>query len=446
MTHARARRGKRGPPQGEYSATIDALAHDGRGLAHIDGKAVFIHGALPGERVSFTYRQRHSQYDEGSVSAIAEASPERVPPRCAHFGVCGGCSLQHLDARRQIAYKQDWLLDNLARIGKVEPEQVLEPLLGPAWGYRHKARIGVKYVQKKNRVLIGFRERDAPLVADLRRCEVLHPKIGGLLEELAELIGALSIRERLPQVEVAVGDTAAALSFRVLDPPNAEDEAKLADFGARHDIQIYLQPKGPATTHLLWPRHAELSYRLPGHGAILRFLPYHFIQINAAINQNMVLRVLELLDLGIDDHVLDLYCGLGNFTLALAPHAATVVGVEGEREAVEWARRNAAQNGIANAEFVAADLAGPVVDESWLRRRYAKILLDPPRSGAWEMLPHIAARQAERVVYVSCHPATLARDAGELVHRHGYRLARAGVMDMFPHTAHVESIALFERP
>ena len=441
---------KRPPPEAVtvgVDVDVDDLAHDGRGVAHLHGKAVFIDGALPAEEVRFHYTARHSQYDEGELEAVISPSPERVEPRCGHFGVCGGCSLQQLAAEAQLRYKQQWLLDNLRRIGRVEPEEWLEPLRGPVWGYRHKARLGVKHVPKKGKVLVGFRERSSSLLADLQRCEVLHPRIGGLLQQLGALVDRLSLRDRLPQIEVAVGDDTAALSFRVLAPPSPEDKALLCDFGQRHELYIYLQSGGPETTALLWPENAApLSYRLPEFGLELAFMPYHFVQINAAINRRMVQQAVELLDARADERILDLFCGLGNFTLALARQSREVVGVEGDRELVAWAQRNAAGNGSANAHFYAADLTQDASRRHWAQEPYDKVLLDPPRTGALAVLPLIAAVQARRVVYVSCHPATLARDAGELVHRFGYRLLRAGIMDMFPHTTHLESIALFERP
>ncbi|HXH04382.1 MAG TPA: 23S rRNA (uracil(1939)-C(5))-methyltransferase RlmD [Candidatus Competibacteraceae bacterium] len=432
-------------PEGVFEATIEALTHEGQGVARIAGKALFVAGALPGERVRFRYTACHSQYDEGETVELLVPSPERVTPRCAHFGVCGGCSLQHLAPAAQIRFKQDWLLENLARIGKVEPREVLAPLTALHWGYRRKARLAVKYVPKKGRVLVGFRERSTPFVADLARCEVLAPSVGTLLPALSRLIDELSIRERVPQIEVAVGEDSVALSFRVLTEPTADDLERLRAFGREHGIQVYLQPQGNDSTYLLWPERERLVYRLPRYALELAFKPYHFTQVNREINLQMIDRALELLALDGSERVLDLFCGLGNFTLALARHAAHVVGVEGDSGLVEWARRNAERNGIRNVEFHAADLAKDVASQSWMQQRYDKILLDPPRSGAFEMIPHVAALGARRVVYVSCHPATLARDAGELVYRHGYRLLKAGVMDMFPHTAHVESIALFER-
>ncbi|TCO83725.1 23S rRNA m(5)U-1939 methyltransferase [Plasticicumulans lactativorans] len=432
-------------PEGVFSARIDDLAHDGRGVARCDGKAVFIEGALPGEQVEFRYTARRSSLDEGVVTAVLDASPDRVEPRCAHFGLCGGCSLQHLAAERQIAFKQAQLLDNLARIGKVAPAEVLAPLTGPHWGYRQKARLGVKDVAKKGRVLVGFREKHSPYLAELTRCEVLHPRVGGLLLALSELVGSLSIRARVPQIEVAVGDDAVALCFRVMDPPSDADRERLVAFAQAHAVQVLLQPGGPESTVALWPDTEALSYRLPDFGLELAFRPFHFTQVNGAINRSMVARAIELLDVGPAHAVLDLFCGLGNFTLALARRAGRVVGVEGEASLVDWARGNAVRNGIGNAEFHVADLTADILGQAWRRGEYDRILLDPPRSGALEMMPHVAALGARRVVYVSCHPATLARDAGELVHTYGFRLLAAGVMDMFPHTAHVESIALFER-
>lgn len=430
-------------PAESFPAYVEALTHDGRGLTHKEGKAVFIQGALPGEEVTFKYTHRHSKYDEGKIDEIINASPDRVVPACAHFGLCGGCTLQHLDVEKQIAFKQDWLLDNLVRIAKVEPEQILEPVMGSFWNYRRKARLGVKYVSKKGRVLVGFREYGRPYVTDLSRCEVLHPPVGVLLQELAQLIAELSIYNRLPQIEVAVGDAVVALSFRVLNPPNDQDRARLAAFGQRHHIWIYIQPGGPETLYLLWPEYKEsLSYQLPEQHLIVEFEPYHFIQVNARINRQMVNTAIDLLDLQGHERVLDLFCGLGNFTLALARHTREVVGVEGDQRLLDKARRNAGRNGLSNIRFFSADLTGDISTQPWVPQNYDRVLLDPPRSGALEIMPQVAAWGAHRIVYVSCHPATLARDIGELVHRFGYRLLSAGVMDMFPHTVHVESMAV----
>lgn len=441
-----AGRRRRLPSADPVHARVEGLTHDGKGLARIDGKAVFITGALPGESVRFRYTRSHSQYDEGVVLEVESPSPDRVVPACPHYGYCGGCSLQHLASPAQVAHKQQWLLDSLARVGRVEPARVLAPLTGEPWGYRRKARLGVKFVTAKSRVLVGFRERDKPYVADLGRCEVLHPRVGSLLPELGRVIGALSIRDRVPQIEVAVGDDAVALSVRVLAQPDEADLECLRAFARGHDLQLYLQPGGPDSTWLLWPAEAALHYSLPAHGLVLEFQPWHFTQVNSGINRQMVDLSLELLDLSGRDRVLDLFCGLGNFTLALARNAQRVVGVEGDAGLVQWAWHNARRNGVENVEFYATDLAVDAADARWLQGgAFDRVLLDPPRSGAAEVMPRVAGLGAARIVYVSCHPATLARDAGILVHEHGYRLEAAGVMDMFPHTAHVESIALFAR-
>ena len=442
-------------PAEPFTVRIEDLTHEGHGVARRDGKIVFVEGALPGEEVSCLYTTRRSRRDEARVLEVLTPAPERVEPRCAHFGVCGGCVLQHLDPAAQLARKQRWLLDSLLHIGRIQPERVLEPLTGPIWGYRRRARLAVKWVAKKGRVLVGFRERRGPYVADLHRCEVLDERVGGLLEELARLIETLSIRDRLPQIEVAGGDAVMSLNFRVLAPPSEADLAQLRAFGERHGVALYLQPGGPGSvTPLENPssppaslppgERSALSYRL-ADGLELEFQPQHFIQVNAALNRRLVERVREWLAIGPEDRVLDLFCGLGNFTLALARQARAVVGVEGDASLVEWAGRNATRNGIANATFYAANLAGDLTGQPWVRDGYTRILLDPPRSGALEMMPWIATLGARRVVYVSCHPATLARDVGELAHRFGYRVLGAGVLDMFPHTAHVESMAVLAR-
>ncbi len=433
-------------PSGTFFTHIDTLANDGRGVAYLEGKAVFIHGALPGEDVSFRYSARHKRFDEGQVEVVINPSPDRVEPHCPHFGLCGGCRLQHLNAEQQIIVKQGWLLDNLARIGKVEPDQILEPLTGPHWGYRHKARLGVKYVSQKSKVLVGFRERDSSYVADLQSCVVLHQRVGRHLAELGQLVHKLSLYQQIPQIEVAVGDKVVALNFRVLSPPNEEDKALLTAFGQTYDLHIYLQPKGPESVYRLWPTfETALSYRLPVYNIELAFAPFHFTQVNPLINQQMVDLSVRLLDLQESERTLDLFCGIGNFTLALARRSLEVVGIEGDASAVSWAQHNAQRNAITNVRFITADLNRDVNAAPWLRERYAKILLDPPRSGALTIIPQIARLEAHRIVYVSCNPATLARDAGELVHRFGYRLTGVGVMDMFPHTAHGEAIAAFMR-
>jgi len=438
----RTRRQRLPGPVGQV--TIDSLAHDGRGVARVDGKAVFIEGALPGEQVGFEYLATHSKFDEGTVTEIHRASADRVTPRCPHFGVCGGCSLQHMEAGAQIRAKQQVLLDNLQRIGGVVPASVLPPLTGPVWGYRNKARLGVKHVIKKGRVLVGFRERRAPYVADLSRCEVLHPSVGERIGQLAGMLGELDGRARIPQVEVAVSDTVTALVFRHLDPLSKADQSRLQAFADEYRLHVYLQPAGPDSVQPLAPADSVLSYSLPEQNIELRFRPNDFTQVNSVINRRMIERVLGMLALDRSDTVLDLFCGLGNFTLPMARLAGSVTGVEGEAGLVDRARDNARLNAVDNAAFHVADLAEDQRHAAWAGGGYNKVLLDPPRSGAAAVLDVLGNIHPQRIVYVSCHPGSLARDAGILVDTHGYRLQAAGVMDMFPHTAHVESIALFE--
>ncbi|MCO6413436.1 MAG: 23S rRNA (uracil(1939)-C(5))-methyltransferase RlmD [Thiogranum sp.] len=441
----RRRRNKPKLPNYPVRARIESLSHDGRGVTHIDGKAVFIDGALPGEEISFLYTGRARKHDEGKLCELFEASEHRVQPKCASFGICGGCSLQHQSPEQQILAKQQTLLDNLARLGKVKPERVLEPLTGPVWGYRNKARLGVKHVRKKGRVLVGFREKHKPYVADIARCEVLHPSVGERLAELAQLIQGLEASDRIAQIEVAVGDNASVLVFRNLDPLSESDTGTLIDYAQRTGLHIYLQPKGPESIELVWPPGSQLSYALPDYGLTLDFLPTDFTQVNPAINPAMIRQALQLLEVGADDQVLDLFCGLGNFTLPIARSAAQVVGVEGDAGLVQRARDNAAKNAIDNVEYHQVDLTADPAGQPWMQKRYTRIMLDPPRSGAQEMIPYLGKLGAQRIVYVSCHPGSLARDAGVLVNELGYRLAAAGVMDMFPHTTHVESMALFEK-
>lgn len=431
-------------PKEPVRALVHGLSHEGRGVAQVDGKTVFVHGALPGEDVTFHYKRRHRRFDEAAVDVIHTPSEQRLTPRCDHFGLCGGCSLQHLSPDDQIALKQDVLLEQFQQFGKVQPEEVLPPLRAGAWGYRRKARLGVKNVPAKGRVLVGFREKFSPYVANMTDCHVLDPRVGMKLEALSELIGGLSQPDRIPQIEVSVGDNAVGLVFRNLEPWSDTDLEALAAFGQAHDMQIYEQPGNETTIAPIWPAKAALHYMAGASGIRVDFLPSDFTQVNAELNTRMLERTLALLDPQPQDRILDLFCGLGNFTLPLAQHAGRVVGVEGAAGLVERARDNARSNGIDNAAFHVADLAGDVEGLHWLREPFDKVLLDPPRSGAAEVLPRLAALGARRIVYVSCNPATLARDAGLLVHEHGYRLCRAGVMDMFPHTAHVESIALFE--
>lgn len=428
-----------------FEAVVDDLSHGGRGVAHVDGKTVFVADALPGERVSAKLVRRHRHFDDARVEEILEASPDRVTPRCRHFGVCGGCVLQHLAPAAQIAAKQNVLAQNFARIGHVAPERWLPPLTSYVWGYRRRARLSVKHVAKKGRTLVGFRERDPRFVADLVHCDVLDPALGEHLDALGALLNALDGAASIPQIEYSAGDSSRVLVFRHLQPLSERDREKLGAFGRGRGFAILLQPGGAESVHALEPGDSDLHYTLPAFDLKLAFAPLDFVQVNARINEKMIAHALELLRPGQDDRVLDLFCGLGNFSLPIARLAARVCGVEGDAGLVERACANAAANGIDNAEFHVGDLAGEVRGSAWARADWDLMLLDPPRSGAEELLKQLPGKSVQRVVYVSCHPASLARDAGMLVRVHGFALRAAGVMDMFPHTAHVESIALFER-
>jgi 23S rRNA (uracil1939-C5)-methyltransferase len=427
------------------TAQINAATHDGRGIADVTGKKVFVGGALQGEEVSFIRRKSKRNFDEAELLEVIEPSPDRIEARCAAYGRCGGCVLQHVSDEHQRAIKFQTLKDNLERIGGVVPDEWLAPIIAPVWNYRRRARLAVKHVPAKGRVLVGFRERHAPFIADMHRCEVLAKPVDGLIDPLSDLIGGLSIRARLPQVEVAVAENAVALVFRVLDSPTDEDKVLLAEFGTEHDLRIYLQPKGLDSIAPLDSEMAfePLYYTLRASDIRIEFDPVGFVQVNSEINEQMVSRAIELLDPQPDDRILDLYCGIGNFSLPLAQRCAQVLGVEGESMLVSAASHNAALNNLDNATFRAADLSKIDGSEGWIREGWDRVLLDPARSGATEVVQHMKVIGAKRIVYVSCHPGTLARDAGTLVNEHGYRLEAAGIIDMFPHTAHVESIAVF---
>jgi 23S rRNA (uracil1939-C5)-methyltransferase len=399
---------------------------------------------VPGERVLVRRTRQRARHDEALLVEVLTPAASRTAPGCRHYGRCGGCALQHLEPAAQLTAKSRELASQLERIGKVRPLDALEPLTGPAYGYRRRARLGVRVLPKTGRAIVGFRERTSPHLADVRDCPVLAPPVGALCEALGELIGLLAIADRVPQIEVAVGERATVLVLRVLAPPPAADLARLRAFGAAHGVEFWLQPGDAASAAPIDPPGAVLDYRLPEFDLTLEFGPLDFVQVNAEVNRRMVGRAVGLLDPGPGDAVLDLYCGIGNFTLALARRAGRVLGVEGEAGLVGRARRNAERNGLGNTRFAVANLAGPVGAEPWARERSDLVLLDPPRAGALELLPLIAASGARRVVYISCHPASLARDAGILVREHDFRLVAAGVMDMFPHTAHVESLAVFE--
>jgi 23S rRNA (uracil1939-C5)-methyltransferase len=435
------------------TATVAALTHTGEGVVR-GGKTVFVAGALPGETVTFRRTRTHRQHDEAELVEVLTPAPERVVPRCPHFGVCGGCALQHLAPEAQLEAKHTELRDNLERLGQVTPGTWLPPLRGPVWAYRRRARLGAKFVTKKGRVLVGFRERLAPYIADVQHCDVLSAPVGDLITPLAELIMTLSIRERLPQIEVAVAENAVALVLRVLNAPSEADLEQLRAFATRHGVRLYLQPGGLDSVHELGPpgESAGLRYTLPKFKVELEFKPTDFIQINGAVNEALVTRAAELLELTPNDRVLDLFCGIGNFTLPMARLAGSVVGVEGDAALVARARQNAQLNHLENTEFHAANLAalptGPQAASvaPWLRGPYTHVVLDPPRAGAREVLASVASLEPRRVLYISCHPGSLARDLGELVNEHGFTLEAAGVLDMFPHTAHFESIALLSSP
>jgi 23S rRNA (uracil1939-C5)-methyltransferase len=446
-------RASRANPAAVETGVVADLTHEAQGVvraapsaAPVAGKVAFVAGALPGERIGFRRVSFHRSHDEAELVEVLEPSPHRVTPRCAHFGVCGGCALQHLDAGAQLAAKQQELAENLARIGAVTPEEWLPPLLGPVWNYRRRARLSSRYVSKKGRSLVGFREKQGKYVADVTRCEVLAEPVASLVGALGEMLTGLERRESIPQIEVALSDGEGVLVLRVLDPLPEPDLDALRAFEQRHGLRLLLQPGGLDTVQPLTPGPVDLHYRLDEFDLRLDFGPTDFVQVNGAINQAMVARAIELLEVQPTDRVLDLYCGLGNFTLPLARRAAAVVGVEGDAGLIGRARANAARNGIANAAFHVADLSvEPDPGLPWVRGGYDKVLLDPPRVGAREVLSAVAHIAPRRVVYISCHTGSLARDLGILTRDHGYRLRAAGVLDMFPHTTHVESMAVLER-
>jgi 23S rRNA (uracil1939-C5)-methyltransferase len=429
------------------TAVVQDMTIEGQGVASVGGKRVFIAGAITGETVTFRRVRGRRNYDEAELLEVAEPAVERVAPRCGYFGVCGGCSLQHLSPAGQVALKERTLVESLRRIGEVTPGRLMPAVTAPPWGYRRRARLGARYVDGKGRVLVGFSERNSSWIADMRGCEILHPAVAALIGPLSDLIGGLSIRQRVPQVEVAVADNATVLVFRVLEPPVAADLAALRAFRDRHGVRVLLQPGGPDT---LQPLDAEVDggdlwYAIEGTGLRMVFGPTDFIQVNGAVNERMIGLARDLLAPEPGMRLLDLYCGIGNFTLPLARLAGEVLGVEGEAAMVQRARDNARLNGVANAQFAVADLSGAAGAAGWSGRAFDAVLLDPPRAGAAAMMAPLAATGARRILYVSCHPGTLARDAGTLVRDFGYRLAAAGILDMFPSTSHVESVALFER-
>ncbi len=428
---------------------IESLDHEARGVTRLDGKTIFVEGALPGEQVDYVSFRKKPTFEVAHCERVVTPSPDRVTPRCPHFGVCGGCSMQHLDAAAQVAAKQRVLEANLWHLGRLKAEELYPAIYGAAWGYRWRARLSARLVVKKGGMLIGFHERKSSYVADMRQCEILPPHVSDLLVPLRELIGALSIAQAMPQIELAIGEAMTALVLRILEPLNAADEALLRVFADRHQVVFYLQPKGPATAYRFYPEDGpRLSYRLPDFDVEHYFSPTEFTQVNHAINRVLVRRAVTLIDPQAGERIADMFCGLGNFTLPLARSGASVVGVEGSAELVARAGENALANGLGGqATYVAANLFALTAESLAALGRFDKMLIDPPREGAVELVNALAvdASAPRRIVYVSCNPATLARDAAILVTQKGYRLRGAGVINMFPQTSHVESIALFER-
>lgn len=429
----------------EIQVDIHGMSHDGRGVATIEGKTAFIHGGLPGETVLCKMTKFHNRYYEGNVLSVITKAPERETPACAHFGVCGGCRLQHVGDAAQLHFKEKSLLEQLTHFGKVEPVSILPPITGTPWGYRRKARLGVRFVQKKAKLMVGFRELASNYLTDVEQCPVLHPSVGQHIKALAETIRRLSQYEHIPQVEVAIGDETTALILRHMTALSENDIQILIEFAKVHQLHFYLQPNPPEKIQKIWPKESEhiLTYALPDYQIKMQFHPLSFTQVNSEINRLMIKQALVLLNPQPTDTILDLFCGLGNFTLPIARFANEVIGIEGSAEMVTAATHNAALNNINNALFYSANLMQPNRDAPWMQRTYHKILLDPPRTGAKEIIAHFPSFAAQSVVYVSCNPATLARDAHELVHTQGFSLEKVGLINMFPHTSHVEAIALF---
>ncbi|WP_028444530.1 23S rRNA (uracil(1939)-C(5))-methyltransferase RlmD [Chitinimonas koreensis] len=435
-------------PRRNPVAIIESLDFEGHGVAHVDGKTVFIDGALPFERVEYSSYRKKPGFENAQAVAILRESFMRVRPKCQHFGVCGGCSMQHVDASAQVAAKQRVLEDNLNRIGNVRAQTLLAPIYGPTWGYRHRARLSARYVAKKGTVLVGFHEKRSSFIADMQSCEILPKKISDLLLPLRELVMNLSIRERMPQVELAVGDAVDVLVLRVMEPLTPADEELVRAFADRHAVQFWLQPKGPETAYPFHPLDAPaLTYSLPEFDVVMPYKPTEFTQVNPHINRVLVGRALRLLDPQPGERVADLFCGLGNFTLPIARLGASVLGIEGSKQLVERAREGALKNGLAErTEFQVANLFEMTEEIMAGLGHFDRMLIDPPRDGAMEVCKSISAEHGpRRIVYVSCNPATLARDANVLVHVKGYTLKAAGVVNMFPHTGHVESMAWFEK-
>jgi len=440
------------------------LGHDGRGIAKHAGKTQFVEGALPGEKVKAQYITQRSKFDELNTVEILAVSPERVMPPCQHAEVCGGCSLQYMSVAAQISYKESVLKEQFKHFGNLTSSEWFEPVVGKSEGYRTKARLGVVYVGARDEVIIGFREKRSKLITNIEHCIVLDPRAGNSLSDFRKLIASLSIRQHVPQIEIAMGDESAALVMRHMVAFTEDDLVKLRLFGEQFNFEIYLQPGDASTVHKIWPENTNdrLHFKLSlpessstehpssDHSNVkqkeltLAFHPTDFTQVNPGVNRKMIIRALEWLDIQPTDRVLDLFCGLGNFTIPMAYLAKEVVGVEGSDMMVARGQENAELNDLNNVSFSVANLQADFTKAAWAKKGFDKILIDPPRSGALDIVNHISKFKAQRIVYVSCNPATLSRDAGILIEK-GYKLVKAGVMDMFPHTSHVESIALFEK-
>jgi 23S rRNA (uracil1939-C5)-methyltransferase len=440
---------------------IKSLDADARGVGHLEnedgsqGKVIFVEDALPGERVSYEVKKKKKNWEAGRMVTLQRASSMRVEPRCEHFGYCGGCSMQHLEPTAQVAMKQRTLEDNLWHLSKVKAENIMRPMYGPTWGYRFRARLSVRHVAKKGTVLVGFHERASAFVADIKFCHILPPHLGGMLMPLRELIGSLSIYDQVPQIEVAVGEESTALVLRIMAPMSAKDEELVKAFADQWGIQWWLQTKGPESVVPFYPLGKELYYTLPEFGVRMPFKPTDFTQVNHQINRALVHKALGLLDVQPDDRVADLFCGLGNFTLPLATQAREVVGIEGSTVLTTRALENAKANGLSGkTTFYTRNLFEATASDLVALGRFDRMLIDPPRDGAIALVEALAELREsgkleflpQRIVYVSCSPSTLARDAGVLVNRAGYVMKKAGVVNMFPHTSHVESIGVFELP
>ncbi|MDE2599299.1 MAG: 23S rRNA (uracil(1939)-C(5))-methyltransferase RlmD [Rhodocyclaceae bacterium] len=435
-------------PVQAHIAEVESLDHDGQGVARVEGKTIFIEGALPGEQVEYSSYRKKPRFEKARAGRILKASSLRVTPRCPNYDVCGGCSMQHLDSNAQASVKQRVLEDDFWHLSRLRPEIIYPPITGPAWGYRYRARLSVRYVEKKGGVLVGFRERSSSYVVNMGQCEVLPPHVSALIMPLRVLIGKMSGPDKMPQIEVAIGDVQTALVMRNLADLSANDETLVRAFADEHKVTIYLQPKGPDTVHLFHPLDAEaLYYTLPEFGLKMQFRPVDFTQVNHGINRMLLRRAMFLLNPQPGQRIADMFCGLGNFTLPIARSGATVVGVEGANNLVERARQNAQLNGLAErTEFGVSNLFEATEESLAALGHFDSMLIDPPRDGAAELCKALGADAPKRIVYVSCSPSTLARDAAILVYEKGYVLKGAGIANMFPQTSHVESIALFERP